>query len=85
MLAQLLLRPAANCTDSLLDLDFFFRFSLLQIASPKNLVALYTLGHSQALSVGYSYSVQFVDYFVGSSDLLSGELRLVSLGERRSW
>ena len=30
------------------------------------------LGHSLGLSIKYSYSVQFVDYFVGSSGLLSG-------------
>ena len=72
MRVQILLRPADNCTVSLLDLDFFSSFSLLQIDFPNNLVALYTLGHSLALSIDYSYSVQFVDYFVGSSGLLSG-------------
>ena len=37
---QLFLCPGAKCTVFPLDLDFFSDFSLLQIAFPKNLVAL---------------------------------------------
>ena len=48
MCTQLLLHPAANCT---LDLDFFSSFLLLQIAFPKNLVALSTLLTLCSLSV----------------------------------
>ena len=55
MCVALLLRPAANCTVTLLDLDFFSSFSLLQIAFPKKVVALSHAGKLTGL-VMCSYS-----------------------------
>ena len=56
------------------SLDFYFFFYLLVVGdSSTDELKLYNpLKHSLVLSIGYTYSAQFMDYFVCSSGLLLG-------------
>ena len=60
--AQRLLRPAANCTVSLLDMDLFSSLSLLQISLSKETGSSVThWDASLALSINYTVRVCFLE------------------------
>ena len=69
MHAQLLPCPISQLNSFLLDFDFFFYLHVVGDSSTEEF-KFYSLKHSLVLSIGYSYSAQFVDYLVCYSGLL---------------
>ena len=72
MLAQVLSRPISQLNSYLLDFDIFFYILIIENSSTEEFKLYNLLKNSLVLSIGYSYSAQFIDYFVCCSSFLSG-------------
>ena len=70
MRAQVLPRPISQVNSYQLDFDFFFYLLVVVNSSTEEFKLYNSLKHSLVLSIGYSYSAQFIDYFVCLLSLL---------------
>ena len=64
MSAQVLPHPISQLNSYPLDFDFFFYLLIVGNSSTEEFKLYNPLKHSLVLSIGYSYSAQFIDYFV---------------------
>ena len=64
MRAQVLPRPISELNSYPLDFDFFFYLLVVRNSSTEEFKLYNPLKHSLVLSIGFSYSAQFIDYFV---------------------
>ena len=64
MRMEVLPRPFSQLNSYPRDFDFFFYILVLGNSSAVEFKLCNPLKHSQVLSIGYSYSAQFIDYFV---------------------
>ena len=64
MHAQVLPRPISQLNSYLLDFDFFFYLLVIGNGSTEEFKLYNPLKHSLVLFIGYSYSAQFIDYFI---------------------
>ena len=62
--AQVLPHPISQLNSYSLDFDFFFYLLVVGNSSTEEFKLYNPLKHSLVLSIGYSYSAQFINYFV---------------------
>ena len=64
MRTQVLPCPISQLNSYLLDFDFFFYLLVVGNSYTEEFKLYNPLKHSLVLSIGYSYSAQFINYFV---------------------
>ena len=62
--SQVLPRPISQLNSYPLDFDFFFCLLVVGNSSTEEFKVYNPLKHLLLLSIGYSYSAQFIDYLV---------------------